>query len=158
MYVCICMYISAVPNMFLLDTLLCTIRPTEVHFVSALLCYCSFWLLSKTLQVYCYCWFCHGMCRGQKAKANLQVIEGELAGGFLVELQRNLQLVQFLSEAGELCEVIKRHLKHTTSWCRKLSHQNSVSVLHSTSTTALQLTRASRLAGRREALARMLLR
>ena len=45
--------------------------------------------------------------------AHLQVVEGELAGGFLVELQSNLQLVQLLPQASKLLEVFIRHLQQS---------------------------------------------
>ena len=42
---------------------------------------------------------------------DLQVVQGELAGGLLVELEGNLQLVQLLPQAGKLLEVVVRHLQ-----------------------------------------------
>ena len=41
-----------------------------------------------------------------RQNTNLQVVQGELASGFLVELQGDLQLVQLFPEASKLLEVI----------------------------------------------------
>lgn len=55
----------------------------------------------------------------EEQDTNLQVIQGELAGGFLVELQRNLQLVQLFSETCKLLEVIIRHLQQLQAFREK---------------------------------------
>lgn len=46
-----------------------------------------------------------------KEDTDLQVVQSELAGGLLVELQGDLQLVQLLPQTGKLLEVIIRHLQ-----------------------------------------------
>lgn len=42
--------------------------------------------------------------------AHLEVTQSELAGGFLVELQGDLKLVQLLAQARKLLEVSVRYL------------------------------------------------
>ena len=51
------------------------------------------------------------MIMAAKEDTDLKVIQSELAGGLLVELQGDLQLVQLFPEASKLLEVIIRYLQ-----------------------------------------------